>query len=83
MNPNQQMLLYQVMKYQFAVLDSALFLDTHPNDPTALSYHNNYSNTLKQLRAEYERCYGPLTIQYPEKYYWRYIKGPWPWEINY
>lgn len=80
----EQMLLNEIMKYQFAVLDIALFLDNHPNDPVALSYQYKYATMLKQLRCEYERYYGPLTYYYPEKCNkWRYIKGPWPWERNY
>lgn len=82
-NTKKQMLLNQIMKYQFAVLDAALFLDTHPNDTTALAYHNKYSTMLRQLKYEYERYYGPLSFYKPQQNYWKYIKGPWPWEINY
>lgn len=83
MTHEQKKLLNEVMKYQFAVLDIALFLDTHPNDPVALRHQNKYTMAATQLKDEYERKYGPLTYYYPSKNYWDYIKSPWPWEIKY
>ena len=36
---NTDDLLMQIMMLDFAVQDSALFLDTHPNDKEALNYY--------------------------------------------
>lgn len=77
----QQMMLHTIMQYQVAILDLALYLDTHPNDPVALSRHTVYSSQLRKLRDEYEMLYGPLnnySVETGET--WRYINGPWPWE---
>ena len=78
---NEEMLLHEVMKYQFAVVDTALYLDTHPYDQEALSRHYMYSTRLKQLKAEYEKYHGPLTLYKPQREYWKYKNGPWPREI--
>jgi len=79
----QNAMLMDVQKLQFAVLDLALYLDTHPNDPVALFRHKAYANQLMQLREAYEAQYGPLTIFGNEMGdTWRYINSPWPWEIK-
>jgi len=77
----QKSMLYNIMQYQVAILDLALYLDTHPNDQVALYRHKAYSSQLRQFRDEYEMMYGPLnnySIETGET--WRYINSPWPWE---
>lgn len=81
MNQQQQMLL-DVQKLQFAALDIALYLDTHPNDPVALYRHKMYTEQLKQIKDAYEMEFGPMTIfshEFGDK--WRYINSPWPWDF--
>lgn len=80
LSPQQEMLL-EVQKLQFVTLDTALYLDTHPNDPVALYRHKMYTDQLKQVKDAYEMQYGPMTIfghEYGDN--WRYINSPWPWE---
>ncbi|HKM01521.1 MAG TPA: spore coat protein CotJB [Sedimentibacter sp.] len=80
LSPQQEMLL-EVQKLQFVTLDTALYLDTHPNDPVALYRHKMYTDQLKQVIDAYEMQYGPMTIfghEYGDN--WRYINSPWPWE---
>jgi|GEM_PF-73424 len=84
MNMNMQhrnALLLEIMKYQLVTLDSALFLNTHPNDPIALIRHHEYSTRLMQLKEEFATKYGPLDSYTPDiSGTWRYIDSPWPWE---
>ena len=80
-NQQQEMLL-EIQKLQFAALDTALYLDTHPNDPVALYRHKMYTDQLKQVKDAYEMQFGPMTIFSHELGdNWRYINSPWPWEI--
>ncbi|NLJ58661.1 MAG: spore coat protein CotJB [Tissierellia bacterium] len=80
LNKQQEMLL-EIQKLQFAALDIALFLDTHPNDPVALYRHKMYTERLRQVKDAYEMEFGPMTIMGHEVGdSWRYINGPWPWE---
>jgi spore coat protein JB len=77
----QQAMLRDIQQCQFTVLDLALFLDTHPNDPVALYRHKQYSVYLRKLTQAYEALYGPTcdySVETSET--WRYINGPWPWE---
>lgn len=78
---NRNALMLEIMKYQLVTLDSALFLNTHPNDPIALIRHHEYSTRLMQLKDEFAQKYGPLDSYTPDMSgTWRYIDSPWPWE---
>ena len=72
-------MLKQIKCYSFAVIDLALYLDTHPDDEKALCLHNKYSKELKDLKDAYQKVYGPLTFYYPCNK-WRWLEEPWPWE---
>ena len=72
-------MLQQIKCYTFAVIDLALYLDTHVDDAKALCLHRKYCKELKDLRDKYQKVYGPLTIEFPCNK-WRWIEEPWPWE---
>jgi spore coat protein JB len=77
-------LLKEIQDQQFAVLETSLYLNTHPGEQRALDLHNDYAMRLGKLEQEYNDRYSPLTIycgmfDYP----WEWINEPWPWEINY
>ena len=38
-----------------------------------------YCKECKELKDEYQKMYGPLTINYPCNK-WRWLEQPWPWE---
>ncbi len=72
-------MLKKIKCYRFAVIELALYLDTHPEDSKALCLHRKYTNELKEILDKYQKIYGPLTIEYPCNK-WRWIEEPWPWE---
>lgn len=77
-------LMLEIMRYQLAALDNALFLDTHPNDPIGLIRHNEYTTKLAQLKDEFTKQFGPLDIYTADMASnWRYIDSPWPWEQHF
>ena len=75
---NRKEMLKKIKCLQFAVIELALYLDTHPDDEKALCLHRKYCNELKDLRDKYQKVYGPLTIEYPCNK-WRWLEEPWPW----
>lgn len=75
--------LIELMEVSFMLVESALYLDTHPNDERALRLHNNASQRYTELENTYQARYGPLKNTGMSKYPWGYIDGPWPWEINF
>ena len=72
-------MLKKIKCLKFAVVELALYLDTHPDDEKALCLHNKYCKELKELSDKYQKVYGPLTIEYPCNK-WRWLEEPWPWE---
>ena len=75
-------LLKKISTYQFAAFDLQLFLDTHPNDRKTIEKMNEYKKQLRPLVKEYEEKFGPLTKSETERNSWKWIKAPWPWEIE-
>jgi spore coat protein JB len=76
-------MLRPVQELSFTAVDLNLYLDTHPNDPNALGHYNAICQQLACAKAAYERIYGPLMSfgETPSQFPWRWINGPWPWEI--
>ena len=78
-NETREDMLKLIKCFNFAIIELALYLDTHPDDEKALCLHNSYNKTLKDLKDKYQKVYGPLTIFYPCNK-WRWLEEPWPWE---
>jgi len=79
---NREELLYNILKYKFAMNDLNLYLDTHPNNQNYIMLYNKYLLEEKKACQEYEKKYGPLTQDSPylENSPWMWLKAPWPWE---
>lgn len=78
-NKTREEMLKEIKCYNFAVIELALYLDTHPDDEKAICLHNNYCKTLRDLKDKYQKVYGPLNIYFPCNK-WRWLEEPWPWE---
>lgn len=76
----RETLLKKISTYQFAALDMQMYLDTHPNDTSALEKAKKYMEMAKPLIKQYEEQYGPLTKKGVDTNKWTWVKGPWPWE---
>lgn len=65
----------------FAVIEMALFLDTHPENACALETYHEYHETLKKAVSMYEKKFGPLTIYgVCDKDLWTWTDEAWPWQ---
>lgn len=71
-------LLLRVSSVQFALLETRMFLDTHPDDPEALEMYKKYKEKFNALVKEYEEQFGPLTLNGYNSDEW--LKDPWPWD---
>jgi spore coat protein JB len=77
-------LLKKIMQLQFAVIETVLYLDTHPFDENVLNLYNQYSSRLRNSIRKYSENYGPLTPTCPDTDSpWSWIDEPWPWQIDY
>jgi len=77
----REMLLKKIQAEDFAVYETVLFLDTHPEDKAALAFYNTHRDNVEKLKAEYMEKFGPLTI-YDSRAsdHWHWVDKPWPWE---
>jgi len=74
-------LLEKIRKYDFAIVETSLFLNTHPNNLKALQYYTKIRKERDLVASEYEKNFGPLTIKGNiRENNWDWISGPWPWE---
>lgn len=71
-------LLEKISQYSFAAWELHIYLDTHPSDIAALMRLKRYQKKANELKAEYEKKYGPLTVQCGSGETW--LNDPWPWE---
>ena len=79
----REALLKQISTYQFAALDLQMYLDTHPNDRSALMSMQKYEDKARALRKEYERRFGPIRpfdMYGDTRFEW--VKDPWPWDVE-
>ena len=81
MNEQAQMLTY-VDAYCFGAHDINLYLDTHPNDRAMIELYNQYRNEYENALAQYEKKFGPITVDSEATlaYPWAWNNLPWPWE---
>ena len=83
MENNKDSALRKLMAADFAAFELQLFLDTHPTDADALAYFRKHSRMRNAALKEYERLYGPLTLDTAcdsihDSFVWS--QQPWPWE---
>ena len=51
-----------IQNTNFALIEMALYLDTHPECPCGLETYHDYHHSIKKAIDIYEKKYGPLTI---------------------
>ena len=78
---SQAQLLQFINMVSFQVVDTQLFLDTHPKDEEAMEHFNHYVELRQKALKAYEEMYSPLTIDTANpKNCWKWAETPWPWE---
>ena len=67
----------------FALIETGLFLNTHPTDAKALAYFNKLTEERNAALKNYTKNCGPLTVfDGDTKSSWDWVKTPWPWEME-
>ena len=80
---NRQELFNKIQSLGFVLYDTALFLDTHPENALALDFYRENQEWYLKYRKEYESMYGPLTLNDANTAGgWSWTQGPWPWEVE-
>ena len=74
-------LLKEIQAEDFALYETALYLDGHPTCQKALAHYHQHKTACTQLRNKYEEAYGPLTLYGNHSgNCWQWVSSPWPWE---
>ena len=83
-NNERESLMRELGRISFAAHELNLYLDIHPDDTGMITLFNDYREKANQLMSEYDKKFGPLTInsnslnQTP--FMWE--KDVWPWEVK-
>lgn len=82
-NSKKEELLYNIMKHAFILIELQLYLDVNPMDSNMINLYNRYLEQKKRLVDEYEKNYGPLTMDSINmgNNKWNWNNSPWPWEV--
>ena len=85
------MIMKNIYELGFALVETMLYLDTHPDDAAAIEYYAEIKDKYVQFMKKYSDYYGPLSMEYMvnDNYWmwaigsrgkWDWIQQPWPWE---
>jgi len=72
--------LYDIMALCFAITDLNLYLDLYPDDQECFRLLKEYIREENKLKEEYNKMYGPLTINHDTSNKFKWINNPWPWD---
>ena len=73
-------LMKRIHALSFALTETQLFLDTHPDCRDALMRFRELRDELDGAMTEYQQRFGPLFADMNMGDKWTWIDGPWPWQ---
>ncbi len=79
----RQKLLQKFQEANFAVVETVLYLDTHPGDKSALACYDQYVEMRDAAMKAYTEKFGPLenlALSPSDRFSW--VDNPWPWEVD-
>ena len=72
--------LRALMAEDFAVYETALYLDGHPEDREALGYLREHRERADTLRRQITEAGYPLTFTDTPRGRYAWVTTPWPWQ---
>ena len=80
----QEEMMLRLQELSFALKETELFLDGHPENRRALAYYAETKKEYDILAAEYGKTYAPITPGAAENATaWSWVRTPWPWEYGF
>lgn len=71
----------KIYELGFAMTETMLYLDTHPDDDEAISYYADLKEQYILSMNKYADYYGPLDMTHMvNDNYWMWVSTPFPWE---
>ncbi len=65
---------------EFAMHETALYLDCHPTDRKALDFYKSLASEYRSLVEKYEMSCTTFRRRTAAGEYWTWIDEPWPWQ---
>lgn len=81
--PDRRKLMKEIYELGFALVETVLYLDTHPADADALNYYHQIKRRYQMVMEMYSKEYGPLlNSNVMNENYWSWVATPMPWEVE-
>ena len=82
-NSSQSKKLNKLMAVELAMIETALYLDSYPENKSALNYYKKLIEEREKLSTELARAGRPMTHTDAGKGdNWNWVDSPWPWEAE-
>ena len=77
----RELLMKRLQMYDFVLVETGLFLDSHPDSADALAHYQKYRKLREEALDEYTKNYGTVSRNHPKNpEVWDWVEEPWPWE---
>jgi spore coat protein JB len=74
--------LYDLQAVDFVLIELTLYLDTHPDDLSALQQYNQFVQKRMHIAHQFEMEFGPLMAGHSfTRQPWQWVEAPWPWQV--
>ena len=77
---NRDNRLQRLRELEFALLETNLYLDTHPNSRKALDYYKKVKTARDIMYEDYVKNNGPMFAADVRQDNWSWVDMPWPWQ---
>jgi spore coat protein JB len=76
-------LLEEMQQVDFVLVDLNHYLNTHPEDNTAIKQYNEFAQKSMVLKNKFQALFGPLYHfgNSYSTYPWSWKDAPWPWQV--
>ena len=75
-------LMREIQALSFAKVETELYLDTHPDNLTALEYYKDTIAKLDEVMEKYQHKFGAIFAESVSGDGWNWVKQKWPWQIS-
>ncbi len=82
-NNDRRRLMQSIYELGFALVETMLFLDTHPDDVDAIDYYTETKEKYRDAVKQYSDNFGPINgMNMTNDNYWMWVATPMPWEVE-
>ncbi|MGN0328926.1 MAG: spore coat protein CotJB [Lachnospira sp.] len=80
---DRKALMMNIYELGFVLVETGLYLDTHPDDVQAIEYYMDIKEQYRKYIEKYSDYYGPIDkLHMSGDNYWMWVATPMPWEVE-